>query len=102
VSQGSATAAKVQILFSRDTMATDPQVAHVDERACIGCEKCIAVCPFGAIRSKPLKDGSRKAEVLETVCQGCGLCNATCPPKAIQLAHCTDDQVLAEVNILCA
>ena len=102
VGQGSACASKVQVLFSRDTMATDPQVAHVNERICVGCEKCMDVCPFGAILSKQLKDGAKKAEVLETVCQGCGLCNATCPPKAIQLEHCTDDQILAEVNILCA
>lgn len=102
VGQGSAAAAKVQALFFRDTIATDPQVAHVNERVCVGCEKCMAVCPFGAIQSKRLRDGSKKAQVLETVCQGCGLCNATCPPKAIQLEHCTDDQILAEVNILCA
>jgi heterodisulfide reductase subunit A2 len=102
VAQGSAAAAKAQALFSRDTIATDPQVARVNEGVCIGCEKCIEVCPFGAIQSKRLKDGSKKAQVLETVCQGCGLCNATCPPKAIQLEHCTDDQILAEVNVLCA
>ncbi|MBC2713036.1 MAG: CoB--CoM heterodisulfide reductase iron-sulfur subunit A family protein [Desulfosarcina sp.] len=101
VGQGSAAAAKVQALFSRDTIETDPQVANVKEIACIGCGKCIDVCPFGAIQWKTLRDGSQKAQVLETVCQGCGLCNATCPPKAIQLQHCTDDQILAEVNALC-
>lgn len=101
VAQGSAAAAKVQILFSRDTIETDPQVALVDERVCISCGKCIEVCPFGAIQWKTLRDGSQKAEVLPTVCQGCGLCNATCPPKAVQLQHCTDDQILAEVNAVC-
>ncbi|MBW1940198.1 MAG: CoB--CoM heterodisulfide reductase iron-sulfur subunit A family protein [Deltaproteobacteria bacterium] len=101
VAQGSAAAAKVQILFSRDTIETDPQVALVNERVCISCGKCIEVCPFGAIQWKTLRDGSQKAEVLPTVCQGCGLCNATCPPKAVQLQHCTDDQILAEVNAVC-
>ncbi|GLI36349.1 CoB--CoM heterodisulfide reductase iron-sulfur subunit A family protein [Desulforhabdus amnigena] len=102
VAQGSAAAAKVQALFSRDTIETDPQVALVNERACIACGKCIEVCPFGAIQWKELRGGGRKAEVLPSVCQGCGLCNATCPPKAIQLQHTTDSQILAEVNILCA
>lgn len=101
VAQGSAAAAKVQVLFSRDTIETDPQVAFVNERVCISCGKCIEVCPFGAIQWKTLRDGSQKAEVLPTVCQGCGLCNATCPPKAVQLQHCTDDQILAEVNAVC-
>ncbi|NLI31717.1 MAG: CoB--CoM heterodisulfide reductase iron-sulfur subunit A family protein [Deltaproteobacteria bacterium] len=102
VAQGSAAAAKIQALFARDVIETDPQVALVNERTCVGCLKCIMVCPFGAIQSKTLRDGSIKAEVLASVCQGCGLCNATCPPKAIQLQHATDNQILAELNTLCA
>ena len=102
VAMGSAAAAKVLSLFARDMIETDPQVALVNERNCISCGKCIQVCPFGAIHWKELRGGIRKAEVLQSVCQGCGLCNATCPPKAIQLQHCTDNQILAEVNELCA
>jgi len=102
VAQGSAAASKVQALFARDTIETNPQVALVNERACIACAKCIQVCPFGAIKWKELRGNILKAEVLPTVCQGCGLCNATCPCKAIQLQHSTDNQILAEVNELCA
>ncbi|MEJ5301255.1 MAG: CoB--CoM heterodisulfide reductase iron-sulfur subunit A family protein [Thermodesulforhabdaceae bacterium] len=102
VAQGSAAASKVLALFARDTIETSPQVASVNERACIACGKCIEVCPYGAIRWKELKGGIKKAEVLATVCQGCGLCNATCPPKAIQLQHATDNQILAEIEELCA
>jgi heterodisulfide reductase subunit A len=102
VAQGSAAASKVQALFSKDTMETDPQVALVNERSCIACGKCIQVCPFGAIQWKELRGGIKKAEVLPSVCQGCGLCNATCPPKAVQLQHATDNQILAELNSLCA
>lgn len=101
VAQGSAAAAKVQALFARGTIETNPQVALVNERSCIACGKCIQVCPFGAIQWKELRGGTLKAEVLPTVCQGCGLCNATCPPKAVQLQHSTDNQILAEVNELC-
>jgi heterodisulfide reductase subunit A2 len=101
VAQGSAAAAKVQALFARGTIETSPQVALVNDRACISCGKCLQVCPFGAIQWKELRGGIRKADVLGTVCQGCGLCNATCPPKAIQLQHATDDQILAAVNDLC-
>src|SRR5208283_764059 len=102
VAQGSAAAAKVQDLFARDTIETNPQVALVNERACIACAKGIQVCPFGAIKWKELRGDILKAEVLPTVCQGCGLCNATCPSKAIQLQHSTDNQILAAVNELCA
>lgn len=102
VAQGSAAAAKVLALLSRDRITTDPQTAHVWEKVCIGCGKCVNVCPFGAIQWKTLRDGTKRAQVLETVCQGCGLCNATCPPKAVQLKHFTDEQILAELETLCA
>lgn len=101
VGQGSAAASKVQALFSREMLESDPQVASVNEARCVGCLKCIETCPFGAIRQKVLKDGTIKVEVLETVCQGCGICTVTCPPGAIQLQHFTDNQILAEVDYLC-
>ncbi len=100
VAQGSAAAAKVLALFSRDKLENDPMIAAVDIRRCVGCGKCIQVCPFKAIKEVDFR-GEPKAEVIATVCQGCGLCTATCPQGAIQLAHFTDNQILAEVNALC-
>ncbi len=100
VAQGSAAAAKVMALFAKDLLENDPQIAGVQIQRCVGCGKCIRVCPFGAIREISFR-GELKAEVLATVCQGCGLCTATCPQGAIQLAHATDNQILAEVNALC-
>ncbi len=100
VSQGSAAAAKALSMLSKDTLSSDPQIASVDIRRCVGCGKCIVTCPFGAIKEANVR-GETKAEVIETVCQGCGLCTATCPQGAIQLSHFTDNQILAEVNALC-
>jgi heterodisulfide reductase subunit A len=100
VAQGSAAAAKVLGLLSKDLLESDPQTAVVDVKRCVGCRKCINVCPFGAIREMDMR-GQLKAEVIEAVCQGCGLCTATCPQGAIQLSHFTDNQVLAEVEALC-
>ena len=100
VAQGSAAAAKVLTLFARETLASNPQIAQVTAKRCVGCGKCLRCCPFGAIKSSLIK-GEEKAEVIATMCQGCGLCTATCPQGAIQLAHATDDQILAEVNALC-
>lgn len=100
VAQGSAAAAKCIGLLSRDMLESDPQIASVAISRCIGCGKCIEVCPFKAIREIDFR-GLPKAEVVETVCQGCGLCNATCPQGAIQLSHFTDNQILAEVEALC-
>lgn len=101
VSQGSAAASKVQALFSKDMLESDPAVAKVNTNTCVGCLKCLKTCPFGAIKDKELRDGKVVAEVIETVCAGCGVCTATCPCGAIQLQHFTDNQLLAEVNAIC-
>jgi heterodisulfide reductase subunit A len=101
VGQGSAAAAKVLSLFSRDQLESDPQVAQVTVTRCVGCGKCVQICPFDAIQSVEDRAGNPKAEVIETVCQGCGLCSVACPQSAIQLSHFTDNQILAEVNALC-
>jgi heterodisulfide reductase subunit A len=101
VGQGSAAAAKVMTLFSKDKLESDPQVSKVNASRCVGCLKCAATCPFGAIKEVTDRAGNVKAEVIETVCQGCGICTVTCPQGAIQLQHFTDNQILAEVNALC-
>jgi len=100
VGQGSAAAAKVLALFSKDQLESDPQISHVDIKRCVGCGKCIMTCPFQAIKEVEFR-GQKKAEVIETICQGCGVCTSTCPQGAIQLSHFTDNQILAEVNALC-
>ena len=101
VGQGSAAAAKVMTLFSKDKLESDPQVSSVNASRCVGCLKCATTCPFGAIKEVTDRAGNVKAEVIETVCQGCGICTVTCPQGAIQLQHFTDNQILAEVNALC-
>jgi heterodisulfide reductase subunit A len=101
VGQGSAAAAKVLALFSKDQLESDPQIAQVDDFRCIGCFKCIETCPFGAVKESEDRFKNSKAKVIETICQGCGVCTVTCPQSAIQLQHFTDNQILAEVKALC-
>ncbi len=101
VAQASSAASKVMGLFSMDKLETSPQVALVDARRCVGCFRCLQVCPFKAIEEETLRDGSRVARVNPALCQGCGLCAATCLPAVISLKGFTDDQLLAEVESLC-
>jgi electron transport complex protein RnfB len=58
-----------------------PQVAKVDEAACIGCAKCIDACPTDAII------GARKwmHTVIAADCSGCELCLPPCPVDCIAL-----------------
>lgn len=54
------------------------RVAVILEEKCIGCERCISSCPFGAIE---MKEG--KAVVNEALCRGCMRCQRPCPTQAI-------------------
>lgn len=56
-----------------------PQVAWIDEPACIGCARCLDDCPTDAII------GARKRlhTVIAHDCSGCGLCLPACPVDCI-------------------
>lgn len=61
--------------------ALAPSVALIDEAACIGCARCIAVCPTDAIV------GARRWRhtVIAADCSGCELCLPPCPVDCIAL-----------------
>ncbi|MBT7283046.1 MAG: 4Fe-4S binding protein [Elusimicrobiaceae bacterium] len=46
---------------------------------CIGCGKCVPVCPFGALS---LKDGKI---VVSSACTMCGACIKECPVQALEM-----------------
>lgn len=63
--------------------APTPRVrALIDEARCIGCKKCLDVCPVDAI----VGARQRMHTVLSAECNGCGLCLPPCPVDCIVLA----------------
>ena len=64
---------------------TPRQRAVIDEPVCIGCRKCLDVCPVDAIL------GARKLmhTVLDAECNGCALCLPACPVDCINLVPVT-------------
>jgi ferredoxin len=51
-----------------------PAVAVVSAENCNGCGRCVADCPYEAIRLT-----GRRAEVLAERCAACGICAGACP-----------------------
>ena len=87
---GDKTAMALAQLTDRDVMTTHPNVvqdyelgvAEIDSNDCIGCTRCIQVCPTDAIIG-----GARMQHwILEADCSGCDLCLSACPVDCIALA----------------
>jgi coenzyme F420-reducing hydrogenase delta subunit/ferredoxin len=54
-------------------------VYNVEE--CVGCDKCIFICPYDALEFEPFAT----PKVNEEKCTGCGACQLVCPHHAIQV-----------------
>lgn len=76
-------AAESGMLLSPDAVFDEGvlQCARVVEEACIGCARCLKVCPLDALigASKFLH------AVLPMLCSGCGVCVSVCPVDCIVL-----------------
>lgn len=69
-------------------------IALIREEACIGCVKCIDVCPVDAIF------GSAKMmhTVIQSECIGCGLCVDPCPMDCIDMIEANETYQPAHVR----
>ena len=55
--------------------------AVYDVQECVGCDKCIFICPYKAIEFESFAT----PKVNEEKCVGCGACQLVCPHHAIQV-----------------
>lgn len=58
-----------------------PKLAGVEETTCIGCIKCLQVCPTDAIVGAP----KQIHVVMAQACTGCGKCVEVCPTECLQM-----------------
>jgi len=80
-----------ECLGSEELCETDKAV--VDETLCTGCNVCVVVCPYGAIK----KNEMGVAQVDGDLCKGCGTCSASCPERAITMQRFTGAQIVTNV-----
>lgn len=70
------------------------QAARVEEPHCIGCTKCLPLCPTGALVGAPKGIHT----VLNALCTGCGGCIAVCPAACITLVPVPASAVPLQTN----
>jgi NAD-dependent dihydropyrimidine dehydrogenase PreA subunit len=57
-------------------------VIEIDKDACVGCKKCVNLCPFGALT---YDSTARMVTVDSRKCYGCGVCRSACESNALRL-----------------
>jgi heterodisulfide reductase subunit A len=105
VSQASAAAGKVLMMFSHEQLSREPEIARVNEATCAGCFACRRGCPYHAVEQAEIRDRKgtllkRVARVNAGLCMGCGTCVALCPSKSADLEGFSEQQIYAMVESL--
>jgi len=93
--QAKAAASRAATTLSKKHLETIGNVAFVNTRNCAGCQLCVAVCSYEAIRYDEQK---RVVIINEILCQGCGSCSAICPSGTSQQNTFTKKQLLAMID----
>jgi heterodisulfide reductase subunit A len=98
MAQALAAAGKAGALLARGTIEKEPLTAEVNLDLCIGCMRCVKVCPFGAIEQIGPVGKEGEIRIIEAACMGCGTCAAECNFDAIDMPYFTKAQILAQVE----
>jgi len=93
IAQARGAAARAATVLSKDKIKVGAIIADVNQDLCCGCETCIILCPFNAIR----KNEDEQIEIIGAACKGCGVCGASCPEKAILIRHFTNEQIISQI-----
>jgi len=96
VTQAMAAASRAGSFLASRQQTIGGVVARVEPSLCTACLVCVRRCPYGV----PRINENDVSEINEALCQGCGICASECPAGAIQLAHYSDDQLMANIDAL--
>jgi heterodisulfide reductase subunit A len=95
IAHGLGAAARSVTLLSQKEMSGNAIVAFINPETCAGCQGCLNVCPYEAIRYLEDKE---ICEINEVICKGCGACAATCQSASAQLKRFTSKQIYAQID----
>ncbi len=75
---------------------TPEAIAFVRESECIGCAKCLPVCPVDAILGAP----GMMHTVISAECTGCELCLEPCPTDCIEMRAIPQHSAIPDEDLL--
>ncbi len=100
-------AGRAAIIMVKGEIETECITSHINEEKCIGCGKCIEVCPYNAIEiiesNKQMGLYSmklRKAHIIKALCKGCGSCVTECSVGAIDQNHFSKFQINKMIDLM--
>jgi coenzyme F420-reducing hydrogenase delta subunit len=81
-----------QLGFDKNTLRVVKysRKAVYDTLKCVGCDKCVFICPYNAIEAEPFAT----PKILFEECVGCGACALVCPHQAIEVKGFEFENVL--------
>lgn len=86
-------AMKMTSTYDIKVMWRGEDVALFDAERCSGCNRCVKVCPFGAITA----NGRNPVVSAAERCWGCGICRSACSRDAIALVDRRDVPAVAGI-----
>jgi heterodisulfide reductase subunit A len=93
VLESMSTASKVLSFIGQGEYLASPEIANILPKKCNLCGECFPVCPVEAIL---VVDSEVKVHPIS--CIGCGICVTICPNDAIELKHCTEEQLISQIQ----
>lgn len=95
IAQAKAAASRAVTTLAKTAISVGGVVSRVNPRLCSGCQGCIGVCPYNAIR---MDEKQPVVEINTALCKGCGACAAACPSEALTLEGFDNEQLYAQIK----